>query len=53
MKSQAFGRAVLGTLACVGPAGDDIYAVHFEHGTHEIRILLNADGRIYSAQFSA
>jgi CubicO group peptidase (beta-lactamase class C family) len=40
------------TFKAVGPAGDDVYEVRFAHGVHEFRILLDPDGRIYSAQFS-
>ena len=36
----------------VGPAGNDFYDVHFEHGIREFQILLDSDGRIHSARFS-
>jgi CubicO group peptidase (beta-lactamase class C family) len=36
----------------VGPAGQDIYQVEFEHESREFKILLGFDGRIHAAEFS-
>lgn len=36
----------------VTPAGEDTYDMRFERGAREFRILLNADGRMHSVQFT-
>jgi CubicO group peptidase (beta-lactamase class C family) len=47
-----FGPVQSVSLKGVGPAGADIYEVTFEHAIREFRLQLDADGRVYFAQFS-
>jgi hypothetical protein len=54
LKKAIAGSGAMKTASFKGvsPAGADIYAVTFEHGVREFRIVVESDGRVHSAWFS-